>query len=449
MVGVSPAVQNAASAAAGNQNGGAAAADTFATNTGNQYNSLIASNQKILGIWGSLIKKSDALKGQVGRINESFGRMAKVLGDSLAPTMKIAADFMSVLADKFVNLPGWAKQGVAILFLLVSGLFAVSAAVAMLLPGLTAISSGATAAAGALGLTNVALSSLVLPILAVIAAAALLYLAWKNNLFGIRDIAKKAFAAVKQLFNKFVGFVKPFWDKFLGDALAGRWKEALGTLIKFLAASVAKLVKIWYALRIRIVAAVAKLGARVVTAFETMVTKATNGVKRGINGIIAAFENGFNQALSGLDGFVSQFVGGINDVLTSLNKLEGVNLGTVSAVNVGSVSLGRLDTRSDAEIEQQAKKKLEARLSMIEQAKQQSLDGLDSIEQWFMSEFVNNGADSSTSSGGDTHNMTKVQLQPGAVQIQGTGDSETDMEYAAQKASKIIGEQVGSRGGVQ
>lgn len=444
MVGVSSTIQKYA------ENGSDLAKGQSAQTAG-----ITAVNKQMLAIWKRVISESPKLEKQIGRINKSFGKMAGVIGKTLVPAATDLADFMAKLATKFQGLPGWAKKGIAILFVLVSALIGVSMVVMTVIPALGAMATtlsllgtAASAVVGVIPIVTALFSAFLGPILLIVGALGLLYLAWKNNLFGIQDKAKKAFAFIKGLFNKFVGFIKPFWDKFLGDALAGRWGEALGTIFKLLAATAAKLVKIWYALRIRILAAVAKLGARLITNFGAMLAKTGNGVARGINGIIATFENGFNQALDGLNGFVSKFVGGINDVLTALNKLDGVNLGTVSAVEVGSVSLGRLETKSDTEIEQRAKKKLEARLSMIEQAKQQSLDNLDSIEQWFMSKFINEGAEQGASSG-DTHNFTKVQLQPGAVQVQGTGDSETDMEYAAQKASQIIGEQVGSRGGVQ
>lgn len=65
---------------------------------------------------GASKRMSDEMEGGIGgsirKMKSAIESLAISIGDVLAPHIRKAADFLAMLADKFTNMPGWAKTGV-------------------------------------------------------------------------------------------------------------------------------------------------------------------------------------------------------------------------------------------------------------------------------------------------------------------------------------------------
>jgi len=173
------------------------------------------------------------------------------LGDAMAPATLAAAEGMAKLAGIIERLPGPLQTvaGSALVFgqsLIVIGplLMALPALMSAIGPattlakgamlGLKAAMAGVSTSSlfvtGTLSTIGVTLGSLLIPIAAVVAAAVLLYAAWKVNFLGIRDITGEVASWVK---DRWQGVKDTFAS--VGEAIApsvDKLKSALGKLLE-------------------------------------------------------------------------------------------------------------------------------------------------------------------------------------------------------------------------
>lgn len=176
------------------------------------------------GQWIIFLNTLDELKETVGKV--------------ILPMVIDFAKHMTILIEKFNNLPPFVQKGIVIFFGLLAvlgpiifvlgSLISTVSSVVGVLSGLGVTLPVVTAGIGtvgavitgtllpAIGAALVAIGPVLLVIAAIAAAAYLLYLAWKNNFLGIQDIVRAFIAKLKGILEVFVsirqGAIKLFED---------------------------------------------------------------------------------------------------------------------------------------------------------------------------------------------------------------------------------------------
>lgn len=222
------------------------------------------------------------------------------LGDAMAPATIAAAEAMATLAGVIERLPGPLQTvaGTALMFgqsLIVVGplLMALPTLMSAIGPasqlangamlGLKAAMAGVSTSSlfvtGSMATLGVSLGALLIPIAAVVAAAVLLYAAWKTNFLGIRDIAgevaswvKDRWEGVKDTFARVGEAIAPSVDK-LKSALGNLFKTIDDVFKKFSGGSgIVDLLKSAFDMFGRVVdAVVRKLGSELSRALTTII----------------------------------------------------------------------------------------------------------------------------------------------------------------------------------
>lgn len=157
---------------------------------------------------GSAEAAGQTMAGQMAILGTATGNLKEDLGTALFPVLQqlveIAQQLMPYLqqaVEWFTNLPTPVKEG----------LLAFVGLLAVLGPIITVISTISTVV-GVLGpifgVIAGVLGTVAAPVLAIIAAVALLYLAWKNNFLGIQETVQVWWDTLKEIFAAVVAFLK-------------------------------------------------------------------------------------------------------------------------------------------------------------------------------------------------------------------------------------------------
>ena len=174
----------------------------------------LTQQQRVMAVNASILAQTTAAQGDFARTSEGLAnstRIAKAqlvdaaaaLGMQLLPYAQQAVHWVSALVGKFQNLSPEAQR----VILVVAGIAAAIGPLLIVIGSLmSAIGGIVTFFAGG---TAVALAPVVLPILAIIAALGLLYVAWQNNWGGIQE--KTA---------AFLAWITPAWNLVWGGIVA-------------------------------------------------------------------------------------------------------------------------------------------------------------------------------------------------------------------------------------
>jgi phage-related protein len=141
--------------------------------------------------FGLIAKSSPAIMGSLKGIQLAFESIFMVIGDELAPVFETFEGILWSISTAFDELPGPVKTFIA-------GIVGAGIVVAALAAGFVGLSSLAPIVTGAITALGVSLGTVAVVLGAVIVAVAALYVAWKYNLFGIRDTAYKVFNWLKE-----------------------------------------------------------------------------------------------------------------------------------------------------------------------------------------------------------------------------------------------------------
>ena len=202
---------------------------------------------------GAISKHADTTEAAVARMNTAWARIKTEVGEALLPVVKIVGDVVEKIADWFTNLPEPAKQVIAALLLITGAVATVIGVLGFLAPILIAAGdaimfigtvlapvisvislfwrvlsgAGVMAAlsllfdvlAGAALLLLDAIAPLILPILAVAAAFAVLYLfgqrmGWWNDLSGMIQKFGEVIMWVGGLIGQFLGWLYTLFTDF-------------------------------------------------------------------------------------------------------------------------------------------------------------------------------------------------------------------------------------------
>lgn len=172
---------------------------------------------------GDFARTADGLANSTRIAKAQLADAAAVLGTQLLPYGLQIVRFVSDLVGKFQALSPEQQKWI----LMIAGAVAVAGPLLMIIGGLItalgAIIPVITAVAGAL-------APFALPILAIIAVLALLYLAWTNNWGGIQEKTQAAIAFVKGLIEGGMQFIQDLTSGKLG-ALSQLWNNAVNTVM--------------------------------------------------------------------------------------------------------------------------------------------------------------------------------------------------------------------------
>jgi hypothetical protein len=168
------------------------------------------SDQTVLGLASSTddaAQKFQVLKNQVIAAAIPLGTQLFEAINDLTPTISKFVGYLATGIKWFAGLPQPIKTTVFVIVALAAALGPVLVVIGMILPALSAF-------AAILPILGAALGIILSPIGLIVLAVVGLYLAWKTNLFGFRDITQNVIGAVVGFFSDLVGW-------FTGGGLSG------------------------------------------------------------------------------------------------------------------------------------------------------------------------------------------------------------------------------------
>ena len=240
----------------------------------------------------------------VQRMNNAWGSFKKDIGDALLPVVGMLADVAAAIAKAFKNSPGWFKGFIAVLLVVGGAIGAVIGVLGLIAPALVSLGGMITAIGGAgsimgalapvtaglgviFGGLGAAIASALLPIIAIIAAFALLYvvgakMGWWKDLSGMISKFGEVLGQVVGVISDFVSwFVKLFTDF---PAAQAQFKEFVGFL-----------------------------GGALVSALGS----AWDGIKGAGEGLLQAIGDMFKGAITGAISAAQDFCSNIVDTITT------------------------------------------------------------------------------------------------------------------------------------
>lgn len=196
-------------------------------------NTLQTSDQTVLSMAGSTddaAQQFQVLKNQVIAAAIPLGTMLFQALNDLMPTFAMLIGWLAKGIAFFTNLPAPVQKVIFIIGAIAAVIGPVLMAVAPLIPLFSAL-------AGILPIVGVALGLLLSPIGLIVIAVVALFLAWKTNLFGIRDITSEIIDTVIGTFSRLVGWFTGGGLQGIADSFVGVIQTIWDFLISFI---------IWY-----------------------------------------------------------------------------------------------------------------------------------------------------------------------------------------------------------
>ncbi len=291
---------------------------------------ILAELQKEFG--GSAEAAGQAMAGQLAILNNEFENVKEEAGTAFIPVLKdlvgVAKELMPYLQQAvrwFSGLPTPVKTGVVALL----GLVAV---LAPLIGGISSIISIATIVGPALASIGAALLPILPAILAVAAAAALLYLGWKTNFGGMRDVI-----------NGFVSIFKSLWQALLAflrgdtDAALGHLRQAFETYVNLGVAQFNRLktfiTNIWTGLTSFLKSAWQAAWTAVINYLASKVMDIGAKAKEIINNVRAAFNINWSElGKKIIDGLIAGLQNGVKAVSDAAMKVAKAALDAAKKV---------------------------------------------------------------------------------------------------------------------
>ncbi len=270
---------------------------------------------------GSAEAAGQTMAGQLEILNNEFDNVKEDLGTAFLPVLKdlvgIAKDLMPYLQQAvqwFSSLPTPVKGGAAAVLAIVAALAPLIGVISSVVSIIGVVGPAITAIGGAL--------APILPIiLAVIAVIALLAVAWKFNLFGIRDNVMMVVTVIKNLWQALLaflrgdttaatGYLKAAWSAYANQVKANF--QGIWDFIKNIWNTVANFLKsVWEAAW---------------NAVTTYLQNRVNIVQANIQTLIGWIKNAFNIDWMELgkriiDGIVNGLQNGINAVIQMAKRV--------------------------------------------------------------------------------------------------------------------------------
>jgi TP901 family phage tail tape measure protein len=161
--------------------------------------------------------RMDNFKGSIEKFKGAIASLAIVIGTPLLGPLRAVTDFLAKLVEGFLTLPKPIQTAIAALIGITGALAGVAGAIVVFGPQVVKIAAQMQKMVGAITRIIPALLGLSLPILLIIAALALLAIAYKTNFLGFADAVNSVASSVKSGFEgiiAFLGKVKAAFDAF-------------------------------------------------------------------------------------------------------------------------------------------------------------------------------------------------------------------------------------------
>lgn len=261
---------------------------------------------------GDFKNTSDGLANSMRITKAQFTDAAANLGQQLLPYVLQAVQWFSQLIAKFQGLSPEQQK----MILLFAGVAAAIGPVLMIVGSLITALSAIIPVVGAVG---AALSPFLIPILAIIAAIGLLYLAWTNNWGGIQEKVAAVVAYLQPLFQQFIQNLVGLWQNVLLPALQAVWGWMNSNLFPFLKA----LGNFLGAVLGVAVTALAGIWQNVLLpALMKFLTWAQQNILPILRPIAEFFQNRFAVAIDWVSNALQKLTGWLNTMAEKLNNMS-------------------------------------------------------------------------------------------------------------------------------
>lgn len=321
----------------------------------------------------ALEKHGNTTEGQMNKMKNSFNSFKSSIGEALLPVVKILASIVTTVADAFGKLPAPVKTVIAVLLVIGAAVGVVVGAIGMLAPILINVGSilvgisnagsifaylfaeGSTLAtlfpslAATMSGVTISLTSLLWPILAVIAAFAALYyiglkLGWWNDLGGM---ISKFGETLSWVAGQLMGFAKWFALLFTNFPEAMNqlkaWLNNIGPVVTEAVRALPDVVmgllnSIWQDIMGVLGSIDWKLILIALNPIPTLIfnilsyiapyvnqalTNALNEINKWGNDLMNSLSTAFNNSLQGIWNWGADLINGVNTALT--NSVQGIN----------------------------------------------------------------------------------------------------------------------------
>lgn len=172
--------------------------------------------------FGLIAKSSPAVMGSLKGIQLAFEDIFNTIGEELSPVFDYLEEKLFGVSEWFNNLPEPVKT-------FASALVGAAVLVGALAAGFVAVSAAGPLVVAALGAVGVGLGGAILILSTVVVWIALLYVAWKYNIFGIRDKTHAFISWMKERWSKLMAIIldenKTTWEKVKG-VMGWLWETA-------------------------------------------------------------------------------------------------------------------------------------------------------------------------------------------------------------------------------
>ncbi|HEY8394934.1 MAG TPA: phage tail tape measure protein, partial [Thermaerobacter sp.] len=293
----------------------------------------------------------DNLPGAIEQLKGALESAAIGIGSNLVPTIRLLVDMLTALVDRFNALPEPMQRFIAIGATVAAGLLLLAGPLLMLLAALPSIHAG--------WLSVTAVMSKLLPLLTpvggillgIVAAAALLYAAWRTNFGGIRDITLQLWSQIVAKFREAWAVIAPTVAS-LVSYIIERWRSIqpvlqpvmqwLETIFRFVFQTIAGTVKYYLSAVVNIITGIVKVITGIIKFFAAILTGDWRGAWEAVKQIVS----GALQALWGF--FQIWIVGRITGLLGKylgqwIGRFQGFASNTLGTIrNWASNIVGRI-----------------------------------------------------------------------------------------------------------
>lgn len=162
-------------------------------------------------------KRMDNLAGSIERLRGSVETLMISFGSRLAPAIRVVVDILDKIVDSIANSHPVFQTIVMVLAALTGGALLLGGTLMLMLPQILAVQAAFVKLSGMGGVLSlllgpiraigVAFMTSLGPISLIIAAVAALYLAWRHNFLGIRDLTDKFISRVKEAWEAVSGLI--------------------------------------------------------------------------------------------------------------------------------------------------------------------------------------------------------------------------------------------------
>lgn len=410
----------------------------------------------ILTAWSYVIAETPALREQMARIEQSGSKVAKSLGTSLVPAVRGLATVVQTAAAKFRALPGPVRSFIAMSLALGSALVVLTTAAVTLSAALLGVST----------VLGVSLSTIGM----VVAAVALLYVAWKNNFLGIQTVTASVIQWLREKVTAFVAFVRPLWERFAaglrelwsvhGTALRTEFGATLTSLWQKISWFVQATKPIWKT-GLRVLSAVTKatfavVKTRILTVMDAIVTAVRVGlaVLRGdwkkAGELILGFVDRTTERVRGLvdrlgsifgdlaasakrwgKDLISEFISGINAKIARFQrKINDLKSTVQRAISFDRVENDRMAQRWGSDLVDHFAKGMSRKSGHLRSALPSQHPGSFGLQP---------------AGGSGTRTNVNVTVEAGAIQMRGGPTARTNAEKTAENVAHAFEQRFGRR----